>query len=136
MNAVHHTITFVGAGPGAADLITLRGVNALAQAQVVYGEGYMWDLDCTKQALRKAFTAAKASGAKVAFTLSDVFCVERSREEIGMACPVVATGGDALNLRAHLPFLQAVEPDLTLYGLRQIYGINFKCPLPPRHGEN
>jgi len=35
MNAVHHTITFVGAGPGAADLITLRGVNALAQAQVV-----------------------------------------------------------------------------------------------------
>ena len=30
-----HTITFVGAGPGAADLITLRGVNALAQAQVV-----------------------------------------------------------------------------------------------------
>ena len=30
-----HTITFVGSGPGAADLITLRGVNALAQAQVV-----------------------------------------------------------------------------------------------------
>lgn len=30
-----HTITFVGAGPGAADLITLRGVHALAQAQVV-----------------------------------------------------------------------------------------------------
>lgn len=53
----------------------------IAQAQVVYGEGYMWDLDCTKQALRKAFTAAKASGAKVAFTLSDVFCVERSRED-------------------------------------------------------
>lgn len=62
--------------------------------------------------------------------------VERSREEIGMACPVVATGGDALNLRAHLPFLQAVEPDLTLYGLRQIYGINFNCPLPPRRQEN
>lgn len=32
---ISHTITFVGAGPGAADLITLRGVNALAQAQVV-----------------------------------------------------------------------------------------------------
>ncbi len=30
-----HTITFVGAGPGAADLITLRGVNALQNAQVV-----------------------------------------------------------------------------------------------------
>lgn len=62
--------------------------------------------------------------------------VERSREEIGQAVQVVATGGDALGLRKHLPFLQAAEPDLTLYGLRQIYGINFGCPLPPRHGEN
>lgn len=30
-----HTVTFVGAGPGAADLITLRGVKALQNAQVV-----------------------------------------------------------------------------------------------------
>lgn len=30
-----HTITFVGAGPGAADLITLRGVEALKNAQIV-----------------------------------------------------------------------------------------------------
>ncbi len=35
MNHSTHTITFVGAGPGAADLITLRGVNTLAKAQVV-----------------------------------------------------------------------------------------------------
>jgi sugar/nucleoside kinase (ribokinase family) len=53
----------------------------IAQAQIVYGEGYMWDMDCTKSALRKAFTLAKQAGAKVAFTLSDVFCVERSRDE-------------------------------------------------------
>jgi len=58
--------------------------------------------------------------------------VERAREEIGQAVRVVATGGDALNLSAHLPFLHAIEPDLTLYGLRQIYGINHDCPLPPR----
>ena len=30
-----HTITFVGAGPGATDLITLRGVKVLQTAQVV-----------------------------------------------------------------------------------------------------
>lgn len=53
----------------------------IAKAQVVYGEGYMWDMDCTKRALRKAFAVAKEAGAKVAFTLSDVFCVERSRED-------------------------------------------------------
>ena len=28
-------VVFIGAGPGAADLITLRGVNRLAQAEVV-----------------------------------------------------------------------------------------------------
>lgn len=53
----------------------------IAGAKIVYGEGYMWDMDCTKAALIKAFKLAKQHGAKVAFTLSDVFCVARSREE-------------------------------------------------------
>lgn len=58
--------------------------------------------------------------------------VDRAREEIGTACPVVATGGDAMNLARHLPFIHAVEPNLTHYGLRHIYGINRDYPLPPR----
>ena len=68
---------------GAAGEIHEADVDAalIAKAQILYGEGYMWDLECTKAALRKAFVAAKDAGAKVAFTLSDVFCVERSREE-------------------------------------------------------
>lgn len=56
-------------------------VSLIERAKILYGEGYMWDLDCTKAALRHAFTAAKKAGTKIAFTLSDVFCVERSREE-------------------------------------------------------
>ena len=68
---------------GAAGEIHNGDIDAalIANAQVVYGEGYMWDLDCTKKALRLAFAEAKKAGAKVAFTLSDVFCVERSRED-------------------------------------------------------
>lgn len=68
---------------GAAGEIHEKDIDSklIADAQVVYGEGYMWDLDCTKKALRKAFAEAKKAGAKVAFTLSDVFCVERSRDE-------------------------------------------------------
>lgn len=68
---------------GAAGEIHEQDIDAglIGKAQVVYGEGYMWDMDCTKRALRKAFAEAKRAGAKVAFTLSDVFCVERSRED-------------------------------------------------------
>lgn len=53
----------------------------IAKAQIVYGEGYMWDEPCAKNALRKAFALAKTHGAKIAFTLSDTFCVERYRED-------------------------------------------------------
>lgn len=56
--------------------------------------------------------------------------VERAREEIGSACRVVATGGDASWFRNRLNFPLEVQTDLTLFGLRQIYGINNGCPLP------
>ena len=56
--------------------------EALVQkGQILYGEGYMWDQDCAKDALRKAFRIAKDNGVKIAFTLSDVFCVERFGDE-------------------------------------------------------
>lgn len=53
----------------------------IEQARILYGEGYMWDKDCTKEALRHAFVIARKADTKIAFTLSDVFCVERSRDE-------------------------------------------------------
>ena len=68
---------------GAAGEIHTDDVDTalISDAQVFYGEGYMWDLDVTKTALRHAFDTAKKAGTKIAFTLSDVFCVERSRED-------------------------------------------------------
>ena len=68
---------------GAAGEIHVEDVDAklIADAKVFYGEGYMWDLEVTKKALRHAFDTAKKSGSKVAFTLSDLFCVERSRQD-------------------------------------------------------
>ncbi len=56
-------------------------VALIEKAKIFYGEGYMWDLDVTKAALRHAFDVARKAGTKIAFTLSDVFCVERSRED-------------------------------------------------------
>jgi sugar/nucleoside kinase (ribokinase family) len=50
-------------------------------ARVVYCEGYLWDVDSAKQAIRKAMEIGKRAGAKVALTLSDGFCVDRHRAE-------------------------------------------------------
>lgn len=53
----------------------------VARAKVVYLEGYLWDDPRAKAALLKAARAAHAAGRKVAFTLSDPFCVDRHRAE-------------------------------------------------------
>ena len=68
---------------GAAGEVHTADVDAklIASAEILYGEAYMWDLDVTKKALRHAFDAARTAGTKVAFSLSDAFCVERARED-------------------------------------------------------
>jgi sugar/nucleoside kinase (ribokinase family) len=53
----------------------------IADAQVTFLEGYLWDQPPAKQAIRQAAAAAHDAGRRVALTLSDPFCVERHREE-------------------------------------------------------
>jgi type III pantothenate kinase len=50
--------------------------------------------------------------------------VRRIRAELGVEAPVVATGGLAPVFQAELPFLTAVDPHLTLLGLRLIWDKN------------
>jgi len=52
----------------------------VAQAKVLYLEGYLWDSDDAKSAFIAAAEVARAHGAEVALSLSDAFCVERHRE--------------------------------------------------------
>jgi sugar/nucleoside kinase (ribokinase family) len=56
-------------------------VDLVASAKIVYCEGYLWDVDMAKDAIRLAMDVARDAGNKVALTLSDSFCVERHREE-------------------------------------------------------
>ncbi|MBV1916715.1 MAG: adenosine kinase [Sphingomonadaceae bacterium] len=49
----------------------------IADAAILYLEGYLWDPEEPRAAMRKAIAAAKGAGREVAFTLSDGFVIER-----------------------------------------------------------
>lgn len=53
----------------------------IAAADIVYVEGYLWDAESARAAAQKAMTLAKKHDTRIAFTLSDPFCVGRYRED-------------------------------------------------------
>ena len=50
--------------------------------------------------------------------------VEEIRRELGCEAPTVATGGLAKLIVPHTRTIQRVDPDLTLEGLRLLWGLN------------
>jgi sugar/nucleoside kinase (ribokinase family) len=59
--------------------------SALDEAQigdsaVLYLEGYLWDPETPRYAMVRAIEVAREAGRKVAFTLSDTFCIDRHRD--------------------------------------------------------
>ena len=67
---------------GAAQMLDKSDIDPaeVAAAGIVYLEGYLWDPPAPRAAMEKAIDAAHAAGRKVAFTLSDTFCVDRHRD--------------------------------------------------------
>ena len=53
----------------------------VANSEILYLEGYLWDAPTAKAASLKAIDIAKRAGTKVAFTLSDPFLMGRYRGE-------------------------------------------------------
>lgn len=75
----HRTMnTFLGAAqhlPKAAlDETQIQG------SAILYLEGYLWDPETPRYAMIRAIEVAREVGRKVAFTLSDTFCVDRHRD--------------------------------------------------------
>ena len=67
--------TFLGAGQFLpADAIDTA---MIADSAILYLEGYLWDPEEPRAAMRAAIDCARGAGRKVAFTLSDVFCISR-----------------------------------------------------------
>ncbi|TXC73478.1 adenosine kinase [Sphingorhabdus soli] len=53
----------------------------IADAAILYLEGYLWDPAEPRAAMRRAIDLAKQAGRKVAFTLSDAFVIDRHRDD-------------------------------------------------------
>ena len=56
-------------------------LGIISNSFILYLEGYLWDLDNAKKAIKKSISVAKSSETMVAFSISDAFCVDRFREE-------------------------------------------------------
>jgi len=67
--------TFLGAGSsiGPADILE----EQIVDHKIAYLEGYLWDNDNAKNAMKKMVEICKKDNQKIAFTLSDLFCVDR-----------------------------------------------------------
>ncbi len=52
----------------------------IESAAILYLEGYLWDPEEPRAAMQGAIRIAREAGRKVAFTLSDAFCIERHRD--------------------------------------------------------
>ena len=68
---------------GAAQRLPAAAISAgqVASAKILYLEGYLWDPEEPRAAMEAAIDAARAAGTKVAFTLSDSFCISRHRAD-------------------------------------------------------
>ncbi len=75
----HRTMnTFLGAAqhlPKAA-----LDEEQIRDSAILYLEGYLWDPETPRYAMVRAIEVAREAGRKVAFTLSDTFCVDRHRD--------------------------------------------------------
>ena len=75
----HRTMnTFLGAAQHLP--ATALDEQQIADAAVLYLEGYLWDPETPRYAMVRAIEVAREAGRKVAFTLSDSFCIDRHRD--------------------------------------------------------
>ena len=70
--------TFLGAGT----LISPDDIHPehIKNHKMAYLEGYLWDNEDAKMAMKKMVDVCKNDNQKVAFTLSDLFCVDRHHD--------------------------------------------------------
>ena len=75
----HRTMnTFLGAAQQLA--VEVLDEEQIRAAGILYLEGYLWDPEIPRYAMVRAIEVAREARRKVAFSLSDLFCVDRHRD--------------------------------------------------------
>src|SRR5687767_3289196 len=70
--------TFLGAAQHLP--VTALDEQQIKDSAILYLEGYLWDPEQPRFAMIRAIEVARSAGRKVAFTLSDSFCIDRHRD--------------------------------------------------------
>ena len=55
--------------------------NHIKNYEIIFLEGYLWDKGMSEEMFKHVINLAKKNSAKIAMSLSDVFCVSRHRED-------------------------------------------------------
>ena len=68
---------------GASQFLPAAAIDAglIESAAILYLEGYLWDPEEPRAAMREAIRIARAAGRKVAFSLSDAFVISRHGDD-------------------------------------------------------
>jgi sugar/nucleoside kinase (ribokinase family) len=75
----HRTMnTFLGAAQHLSS--SALDEQQIRESGILYLEGYLWDPETPRYAMVRAIEVAREARRKVAFTLSDTFCVDRHRD--------------------------------------------------------
>ena len=102
---------------GASQNLTPTSLDAelIASARILYLEGYLWDPEQPRAAMRNAIATARSAGRKVAFTLSDTFVIDRHRADFlaliaeGLIDILFANENEILSLTQTAEFDDAIE---------------------------
>lgn len=101
---------------GASQFLPASALDAdlIRAARILYLEGYLWDPEEPRAAMRSAIATARAAGREIAFTLSDAFVIERHRAdflaliEAGTIDILFANEAEILSLTRAASFEEAV----------------------------
>ena len=68
---------------GACRYLSKEDVNleAIGSSEYLYVTGYQWDTPIQKEAVTTALESAKSCGVKIALSLSDLFCIDKHKDD-------------------------------------------------------